>query len=222
MADRIEVPVADFTESFVPGNNPNATATTLGGIRVAQVDPSFSDLARGGRLYVASTGVVANASVVGADVATTAAQYCLWNGNATGSRGYALHIIRIGSWLASGTAGLGCTLMAGVSSAAQSTVSTMTGATVKPTSGSTARTSQAVLGITITLTGAPSWMALQSINTPAAVTVGGGPCANDINGALVVPPQYALGINMLAPAGTTSKWGCSILFAEIPTYISTS
>lgn len=204
-----------------PGGSTSVSMNYFGALKVDSVLGRYSTLAAKGVLYVASAGVVANAVACVADVATTAAQWALYNGNATGQGGYHLHILGVSAWQASGTPAVNASIMVGLSGAAQAAALTAhTGSVVKGCTGSTSRASSAVLAASATLTSAAAWMNLGGNNQSATAGVGSAFPFIDLGGAFVVPPTWVFGVNILSGVGTSAKYGVSILYAEIPTYLS--
>lgn len=182
-------------------------------LATALVESVFAEMSRAGRRFVASPGVIANAQIPVADMPTTAAAYALWNGEPAGGKSYVIDAISFHQ--ASGTAGAGASLLAGVASAAQAAaVANGAGVVVKSASGSSLGT-KATFGEAITLAGAPAWMTVGGNQEPTTAGVGSGQPLTMIAGLFIVPPGYCLGLNILAPVGTTSKFGISVMWHEI-------
>jgi hypothetical protein len=222
MADDLVPLVAHVSPlpTIPPGTSYSASISAQGGLRVSNVDPAYASLAINGSTYALSAGVVANAKVPITDFGTTTAAWALYNGSATGAGGYAVIPLFISLHLASGTAAVGATLLAGMSTAAQSSAVTSNTGIVGPKSlsGSSARTSLATLGGAVTLAGAPAWVPIAAVQNPAATTPGSGVVV-DVQGMFVIPPSFALGITVLSGTGTTAKWAVSVIYAEIPAYL---
>lgn len=207
------VVAADGTQSTIRMDNSKA-------LLVSGALPHYYELARSGRIYVASAGVVANAVACVADVATTAAQWALYNGNDTGVGGKSLVILAVGAWQASGTPAVNASLMVGVSGAAQAAALTAnTGSVVKSASGST-RTTAAVLAAGATLTSAAAWMNLGGNNQTTSAGVGSAFPTFDVAGMFIVPPKFVFGINVLSGVGTSAKYGVSVTYAEVESYLT--
>jgi len=196
--------------------------SNLGALGVSQITPKYLALAQNGLVYGISAGVVANAKIPIVDVGTTTAAWALYNGNATGNGGYALHVLRVGVWLASGTSDIGFSLIAGMSTAVQASAVTNATGIVGPkslSSSASQRTSLATLGGAVTLAGAPSWVPLGSGNHHAAVATVGTGLVAEVDGGIVIPPGFACGFTVLAGVGTTAKFAVSVIYAEIPSYL---
>lgn len=207
----VSLRVANHSDSAVNGDRPMMSATHTGAVKVAQIDPPYAALCRGGHLYAYSTaGGTAKAPV--SAIGTTTAAFALWNGNAAGS-GYNIEVVDAVAFLVSGTAPVGSTAIAGLSSAAQaSAVSAYSGVVgPKALNASTARTSQAIIGGAITLAGAPVWVQIGTSHVAQAV---GGSILCPINGKIVIPPQYACGFTIVSDTGSTPLWGWTFTYVE--------
>lgn len=181
---------------------------------VTQFEPPFLELSRRGQVFSISGGVVANAAVPVLDVGTTAAAYSFWNGEAVGGKVCVPLLITVRS--ASGTLGLGASLMLGLSPTVQASAVANSTGVVGPgfIGGSTAVSSNARLATGITLAGSPAWVAVASTQHVAAVSIGAG-LNFEPKGLWIVRPQYALGIAILAPTGTTAKFTADVVWAEM-------
>src|SRR5262245_11424353 len=89
----------------------DARATPFRSLAVAITEPDLFELSRSGRLFVASTTAVAGGRAPTVDLATTTANWLLFN-PADSPR--ALTVVSLGYYLASGTADKGSSLFAGV------------------------------------------------------------------------------------------------------------
>lgn len=187
------------------------TLGRFGGLKVNQTAPQYHGLAEAGRIYSWSSATATAKAPVTA-IPTTAAIFALWNGNAAATR-LCLSILRISAWQVSGTAGLGKALIAGLSPTSQTAVTSATNA-IKTNLSASARTSAATFGTDITLGGTPSWNIYGGSDQPAAVQVGGGVTCR-LDGEILVPPGYALGLSVLSPVGTTALYGMSVIYAEV-------
>lgn len=183
---------------------------------VDQVLPSRAELVRMGKVFSANLGTVvaATGTACVTDMPTTASLMALWNGNTVASNIH-LIILKVATWAASGTMGLGRAMICGTSTASQSAVTKGTGA-VGPTNNLLTSTniSNAVIGQGTTLGGAPAWVVVAGLDTPSAAEIG-APLVADVEGAFIVPPQFAFGTHVLAPAGTAAKFLGAICWAEL-------
>jgi len=215
-----------WTRSTLPTVAPNQQYTMglsgMGALQVQQIEPVNSALAQNGYIYGLSAGVVANAQASIQQIPTTAATWALYNNSPTGAGGYCVVPLKIGVWLASGTSGVGGTLIGGLSTAAQAAaISNATGIVgPKSLSASAAqRTSLATIGVSATLAGAPAWLPIGNfLNHAAAATPGTGGVFN-LDGMFVIPPKFALGLDVFSGAGTTALYAVSVIYAEIPLYL---
>lgn len=181
-----------------------ARGTHLESLAVGQVEPLQYEMARAGRTFqIAYNGTVPTGIAPVQAFPTTAAQWAVFNADA--SKSYAFK--EIGVLLFSGTKGLGGELLACLFQApAQLQANQATGLVVANASGGSAIASRAVIRSAVTITGPalPSWFVVAD-DTLAVATVGpGNAIANrNIQGAIIVPPGWGLGLAVLAPAGTS-------------------
>lgn len=191
-----------------------------GGNWISRFMPNDAELARLGYLFALSSGVVANAKIPIVDIPTTTASWALYNGNALGS-GICLFVKKVGVHLASGTSGVGGTIWAGLSGVAQSGAGIPTAATgtVGPqvlNTNSANRVSKALIGGAVTLAAAPAWHPIGDfLNHAAVATVGSGKVI-EMEGGIVIPPNFACGFEIISGTGTTAKYAFSFTYAEMP------
>ncbi|MDE2096903.1 MAG: hypothetical protein KGL39_06610 [Patescibacteria group bacterium] len=181
---------------------------------VDQVGPRWAELVRMGKVFAASGGVVANAIAPVVDMPTTANIHGLYNGNSVASN-ICLAIIKVSTYAASGTLGLGRAMIGCVSGGAQSAKPSAGTGVVGPNNllPTSTNASNAVMGTGTALTTAGAWQVLGGLDTPAAVEIGAGLSA-DVEGMFIVPPTYVFGLHVLAPLGTTAKFLGTIIWAE--------
>lgn len=199
------------------GNSPQVLRLSgLESLSVNQVEPERFELTRAGRRFIGGNQIIANGIAPVAAIPTTTATLALYNGEQAGGR--AIAIERLGFWLGSGTPAAGATLLATVSTQKIATAPTAmaTGYGVASASGST-YASKALWATGVTIPGAPTpaWIQVLSTLQLAAANVGQGDQLADFCGALVIPPQHALGLAILSGAGTTPLYGISCTWAEI-------
>lgn len=194
-------------------DNLQTRATAWRSAAVAQFEPPMFELARTGRIYIATTGTATSVASVNA-VPTTAAAWALYNGYSTGRGGTVLVPLAASFWGAAGsTHTLGSQLLVGLSPTAQAAaVTTAANAFVKSASAST-RVSSATFGTGVTLAGTPAWMAFEGA-LPTAAAISGGGRSSRLDGMFVVPQGYALGFTVLSQ-GITGTFGVSVAFAEL-------
>jgi hypothetical protein len=186
------------------------SAGSHGGLDVEPILPQYLRLATARRLFVAGTGAGTAVAPVAA-MPTTAAAWALYNSHAT------RHLVplKIACYSVSGTLGLGMTLLVANSTAAQGAALTKyTNSTISGVTPGSIAVPGGIFASGATLAGAPSWLPLASRDQASAVSVGSGLVA-DCEGIFAIPPLYAMGVQVLAPLGTTALFGVSILWAEV-------
>ena len=216
MAIQIIAEVRKFIGHSLGGGEKTVRMTAVESLATAQVEPARFELTRSGRRYIGGNSIIANGIAPVAAIPTTTATLALFNGEPTGGRSYAIE--RINFWLGSGTAAAGATLMVNPSTARLATAPTAmaTGYAAQSASGS-ARASRALWATAQTFPAAPanSWIGVVSTLQLAAANAGQGDGVVDLEGAIVIPPGYALGFAILSGAGTTPLYGISATWAEI-------
>lgn len=186
------------------------------GMLVSENLPRGTKLVQGGMVYAISTaGGTAKAPVTA--VPTTTASFAFWNGNAVTTK-YCCVILEIEARLISGTSPVGASMLCGLSptvqAAAVSGYSGVVGG--KSLSASTVRASAAIIGGAITLAGAPVWRGIGNSSVAiAAGAAGGGGMVYQPTFPIIVPPYFALGVDILSTAGTSPLWGWTFTYAEI-------
>lgn len=184
-------------------------ATNRGSLRVAQTEPALAALAR--NRFCFSPGVVANASAPVAEMPTTAAAMALYNPSSSGKSYF---IESVWAHSASGTLGLGAALIAGLPSIDQAAaVANGTGVVGPARLGGGSETCVATFAAAVTLSGAPAWITLAGAQQVAAVSVGATIIAR-VDGMIEVAPGKILGLNVLAPTGTSAKFSFGIVFSQ--------
>ena len=88
--------------------------TNSGSLVTARREPDYYELAREGRIYCAQPGLVTNAVASVVDTPTTGAHWALYNA-APANSNVALLILGVSFFSASGTIGIGASLVGGVS-----------------------------------------------------------------------------------------------------------
>lgn len=185
--------------------------TNRGNQRVAMAEPSRAPWVRD--RYAISGGVIANGVAPVADVPTTAAARALYNGNVDGGKSLFVEMITARS--ASGTLGLGASLMVGLCTTKQAAAVANHTGVVGPRRLTSigAPDSLATLGGGVTLAAAPAWISVATVQHVAAVSVGAGLTAF-LDGLIEVPPGFALGITVHAPVGTTALFLVDVVYSE--------
>lgn len=215
MADGIFYPQVPTTPLAYSSSQQFLSQTGRGGLKTANVEPSLFALAEAGRIYSASTGVVADGVAPVQEIAEAGAftGVALYNGNTAAST-LSLVIISVGAFLCSGTPDVHSTLMGGVGQSAAA-LATTAGNTLKSTSGS-ARTTAATFKSSSTLATKQIGNAvLGCFETTATAKVGAGLVAHIPWGMFVVPATYSFAAYVFAGAGTSPLYGFTIVYAEI-------
>ena len=185
--------------------------TGIGSTAVAQVEAPGSDMTRSGRrFYLAYNGTTPTGIAPVQALPTTAAQWVIFNGDS--NKAYAFRAL--GVMPASGTVGVGQLLAALFQGPSQAGLALATGMAIA--SGSAGGlTSKAVVKSAITLSApaVPLWIPIAETPSPnVGAFPGSGIIANrQLEGRLVVPPLWGVGLVTLALAGTTPLF---IPFAE--------
>lgn len=203
-----------FTRNALGAAARTLRLTGIESLAVANVEPRDFELSRAGRRFIGGNQIIANGIAPVAAIPTTTATLALFNAESAG--GKSLVIEQLGFWLGSGTPAAGATLLACVSTRPIASFPTgmTTGYGIQSASGSSAA-SKALWATAVTLPGTPAWLQITSTFQLAAANVGQGDVITKINGALVVPPQHALGLAILSAAGTTPLYGISSIHSEI-------
>ena len=195
--------------SRFPSNAQHDIATTAYRSQfVSQVEPKYAELARARVLYGANNGSAVGLANVAA-IPTTTASYALYNGSATK---HAV-VLKIAIMATTITAPEDFALIAGLSPTAQASAETKYASSLALaiTPGSSAP--ESYLTDAVTLAGTPLWITLgsNSSSTPllgAAVTAW-------VDGLFIVPPSFALGIDIVGSSGSTPLFDVDILWAEL-------
>ena len=210
-------------QRYAEGTATSAPLDVFGGQRMSQHLPPMYELLKAGRVYAATTGVVADGLAPVQDLPTTGAfaGVGLYNGNAAGLGGLALVVLGVAATLQSGTPAVHSTLYGGVGQSAAA-LATTSGNRLKSLSGSS-RTTAATLKSTPTLgtVGLTSAVQLATYDFVAltAGIIGGGPGIFAPAGLAIVPSGWTYGAYVLASAGTTPLFGFSIVYAEVESYL---
>lgn len=195
------------------GGATNPGVDYTGGLRVNTTLPPLGELARASARYAAN---VANGATFKAPVTawpTTTATWGLYNANAAG--GPVFLIDTVAAVLASGTAGVGGSLIAAVSLQALTTIPTAFASTVVSNLNGGSNGSLAILANNLTIPGTqPAWHSLQTTDYAASTTIGTGIFA-DVKGGICVRPGYAVYLDVLSGTGSTALYGVSVTFSVV-------
>jgi len=166
-----------------------------------------AEFARKGLRFYGGAQASATGRAPSATIPTTGATAILWNGNAE----HSLIIERITMWQLSGTAAVGANILAAITNAA--VASPTAAANFASTSASKGgRATKCVWGENITLGATPTWGVWQGSGNPATTTNGG--ITADISGLILIPPGYALALNVLSGTGTSPLFLPTVVWSE--------
>ena len=180
-----------------------ASGTKDGAVYVAQAMPLGASQA-GQRFILGNNAAITGIAPVQAHP-TTAAQWGLFNANLDKS----LYFEELGEYLEAGTPGVGGVLLACLFRTPAQLGVSETGNSITSASGSGAQSKVIVKpSITITEPTAPNWYTLADISgaNVTAFAASATFAHRDLQGRLVVPPLWGVGLAVLSPAGTTPLW----------------
>lgn len=199
---------------FKQGNGAKTSArlTSQGSLAVAQVESVLQEQSRAGRRFFGGCQVIANGINPVSAIPTTTATLALYNGEP--DNGADLCVDRINFWLGSGTAAAGATLLITVAGPIATTPTMASNYSVTSASRG-GKASKALLATSITLPGSPTWIGVLSTFQLAAANVGQGDGWAQLDGGLLVPPRYAMGIAILSGTGTSPLYGVSVQWSEM-------
>jgi hypothetical protein len=174
-------------------------------VAVGLVEPINFEFTRAGRRFFLGNSAAATGIAPVQAVPTTAAQWVIWNADPAATYFFE----ELGAILASGTPGLGASLLFALFSAPAQTGSSATGMSVQSASQGS-RASKAIIksGVTITTPAAPAWFQLDESRDAIAAAAFSTGYANglfrrDLAGAIAIQPGQGLGLAVMAPTGTT-------------------
>ncbi len=184
------------------------TATSLGSLRVAQVEGESDEATAAGlRFWLSLRGGTGIAPVQANP--TTAAQWMLFNplGNTVTA-----FVDQVSMDLASGVAGAGGSLIACIvpPSFAPATIPTVSAATTvianaNPTSGKTSKLI-CVASQTLQNAVASNWIPIGQMRTIGTVLGQTQIVGDDLKGRIAIPPGCGLALAVISPTGTTPLW----------------
>jgi hypothetical protein len=187
-------------------------------VAVAQVESEHTEMTRAGRRFAGIFATTAVANVIA--IPTTATMFALYNADT--NKSYVIDQITF--WVASGTPGLGGTILHIVSPITATLPIIGTGSAVASLSNG-GLVSKAVLtnGSNTYAVPTPSGTVQWGI-TPgqqgqvagvAAATNIGSNFSADVRGRIIVPPGRVLGLSLLAATGSTPAYNAGITWHEI-------
>lgn len=206
-----------YARSAYGGAQRIARLTNFESLAVAQVEPSGVEMTRSARRYLLgySAAVTGKANV--STVATTAAQWVIFNNEQASGATY--YVEELGVYLTSGTPGVGGTLWACLYQAPTSSASDTGIAIVQ--AGGTTKDSRAVVASAVTITNpaAPVWFPVATNPSPNVTAFAASTYLEHraLAGRIAIPPQYGLGLYVLAPAGTSPLFAPFAMWSELST-----
>lgn len=179
-----------------------------------QVAPLKFEMSRAGRRFILGNSAAITGIAPVQALPTTAAQWSIQNRDPARS----LVFEEIGMYLTSGTPGVGGVLLGCIYKDPVSTGSADTGTSVSSASDGGQR-SQALVksSVTITTPAAPNWYVLASNPSPNVTAFASSTYLEhrNLQGSLIVPPGRALGLAVVAPAGTTPLFAPFAMWSEL-------
>ena len=180
-----------------------ASGSAGGALHVVKAEPDGAAQAAS-RFILGNNAAITGIAPVQAHP-TTAAQWGLFNANADKS----LYFEELGEYLEAGTPGVGGVLLACLFRTPAQLGASETGNAITSASGS-GQASKVIVkpSITITEPTAPNWYTLADISgaNVTAFAASATFAHRNLQGRLVVPPLWGVGLAVLSPAGTTPLW----------------
>ena len=165
------------------------------------------ELARARVLYACNNGSAVGLGDVEA-IPTTTASYALYNGHATKH----LVVLKIGAMCTTITSDVTWGLIAGLSPTPQASAETKYANSLALAITPGSPTPGGYLTDAVTLAGTPLWITLGSAG---AGTLLGNSVTAWVDGLFILPPAYALGVDIVGSAGSTPLYDVDILWAEL-------
>lgn len=187
-----------------------------GDLAVAQALPSYAELVRLGRTFTMRTATASAFNAVAA-LPTTLGAAILFNNESAGGLSYVIHSIFC-TTIVTAAAATQYSLLAQVlpSPLGTATAPTHSATTTILTnrSGNTSYTSKAKRAINVTTFFTDGWEVVGTQGGLAAANIGGGVFAN-IAGSIIIPPQGALGMNVVAGTVNTAGMIVGCTWSEV-------
>ena len=193
--------------------NVSARSDNFGNSGVNQVFGRWTELARNGNLYLATSATTSDAGIAGVvALPSTTSGRVLYNAAAAGS-GIVVIPLRVSVAIKSGTQGSGLAILAGLAGGALATPLTANGSamTCKSTIDGVTADSTTFTDINKTVV-QPIYELLSGGG--AAVGLGSG-FSYDFDGSVMIQPTKVFDVSVLAPTGTSPVFFVSILYAKI-------
>lgn len=195
-------------------------------LAMAQVEPACLEMTRANARFLLGNSAAVTGIAPAQALPTTAAQWAIFNSEpAAGGKTYFLE--ELGMFLASGTPGVGGILLACIYQTPAIVGANRAGCSVsaagKPgnAAASTSDGSKAIIAVSQTITNpaTPNWFPVTENSSPNVTAFAGSVFLSrrDLAGAIAIPPQYALGLAVVAPAGTTPLFAPFARWVELAT-----
>ncbi len=195
-------------QKFPLGGQHNVISSGRRGLFVSQMDPKWMEYARAKVLYGANNGAAIGLANVAA-IPTTTASYALYNSHVSKS----CVVLKIAAMAETITAPLDFALIAGLSPTPQAAAETKYAASLALGITPGSPEPGGYLTDAVTLAGTPLWMTLAHYGGNNGLL--GAAAVAWVEGMFIVPPRYALGIDVVGSAGTTPLYDVDILWVEL-------
>lgn len=183
-------------------------------------EPDGVDLARAGVRWAGSFTSVAVGIASSASIPSTTAQFMLWNGESDGGKSYILEDVT--SLVLTGTSAVGASILWALSTERIAKPSLVGGYTVtsfscktpiRGVTGSEVPGTKAIFSSNRTFPVDPDgWALYANVGSPA-MTVGGG-LSRETQGRIIIPPGYALGLNIF-DSSSAMTWLLAPIWLEL-------
>ena len=207
MADPIKATISGL-QKFENGQTVEVVTSQHRSQFVSQVEPEYMELARAGKLYSCENGTAVGLANVAA-IPTTTASYALYNGSASKH----LVVLRIATSCEVITAPVTFMLIAGISPLPQASAETEYASSLSKAMLPRSPAPEGYLTDAVTLADTPVWNTLGSYEGNSGLL--GAAIVADVKGMFIVPPSFALGIDIVGSAGTTPLFFVNVIWAEL-------
>lgn len=144
-----------------------------------------------------------------ATIPTTTASWAFYNGESV-SGGATFFIERIYAYLKGGTSDGSNGILVGIPSTIQAAAVAAATGTLSGGLNGGAVPAVMTMGTAITLAGTPVWHVVSNGSGPAPAGLGGAVAVADIDGGIMLPPGFALGLEVWGGAGTSPLFGMGV------------
>lgn len=204
--------IANAYQTLAAGVQGAGRLTLGNSLAVANVEPSKYELTKAGRRFALGVSAAITGIAPVTETPTTAASFAMYNSSATKS----IFIESLGTYVESGTPGVGGTLVGCLFTVPVTTGVLYTGLKIVDLSGGSNASSAVVqASVTISAPAAPGWFQVASNNNS---NVGAFPGSGQMwreNQGILLPPGTALGLAVVGLAGTTPLYVPLIEWVEL-------